>query len=73
MTNNTHMIVMRKAMWVSYTNYRGETGTRRISPRSLRFGASEFHPEPQWLLTALDLERDVEREFALKDMKPKPL
>lgn len=52
---------------ISYTNYRGETSVRRIIPKSVRFGSTEWHPEPQWLLLAWDDDKQVDREFALKD------
>ena len=52
---------------IDYTNWRGETSKRTIKPKYIWFGATEWHPEPQWLLTAFDLEKDAERDFALKD------
>lgn len=52
-----------------YRNYRGEEGYRRVRPISLRFGVSEWHAEPQWLLKAEDLEKGSEREFAMRDVK----
>lgn len=51
----------------TYTNYRGETSVRRITPLGLRFGSTEWHPEPQWLMTAYDHDKDANRDFALKD------
>lgn len=48
-----------------YRNHRGEEGYRRVRPISLRYGTSDYYKEPQWLLLALDLEKDAEREFAL--------
>jgi hypothetical protein len=52
------------AVKCTYTNYRGETATRRISPISVRFGSTEWHPEEQWLLLAFDHDKQAEREFA---------
>lgn len=52
---------------LTYTNYRGETALRTILPKSIRYGSTEWHPEPQWLLLALDVEKNADREFALKD------
>lgn len=52
-----------------YKNFRGEEAYRRVRPISLRYGTSEFHHESTWLLLAEDLERGVEREFALKDAR----
>lgn len=55
--------------WVTltYTNWRGETNERAIKPLRIWFGSTEWHPEPQWLLTAIDKDKDAERDFALKD------
>lgn len=53
-----------------YKNWRGEIFTRKIQPIRLEFGATEWHPEPQWLLVATDIEKNVERSFALKDFNP---
>lgn len=52
---------------LTYTNYRGETSQRRITPRSVYFGSTEWHPEPQWLLTAYDHDKQEYRAFALND------
>ncbi len=53
---------------IRYTNYRGETAMRIIVPKRIWFGATEWHPEPQWLLDALDVEKNADRSFALKDI-----
>ena len=57
-----------KEILIRYTNYRGETALRRIIPISLRFGSTQWHPEPQWLLEAFDLDRRAARAFAFKDI-----
>jgi hypothetical protein len=57
---------------LTYTNYRGETAVRSIVPRSVRYGSTEWHPEPQWLLLAHDTEKNADREFALKDFGMPP-
>jgi hypothetical protein len=64
------LIENQPTLSVIYTNYRGETAIRKIQPKSIRFGSTEWHPEPQWLLLALDIEKNADREFALHDMKP---
>ncbi|MBD8554895.1 hypothetical protein IFT84_10205 [Rhizobium sp. CFBP 8762] len=51
-----------------YTNWRGEYGIRTAVPMRVWFGTSEWHKEPQWLLTAWDIEKNAAREFALCDM-----
>lgn len=54
-----------------YVNWRGERALRRASgPYSIRYGSSRYHPEPQFLLSATDLERGQPREYALRDMLP---
>jgi hypothetical protein len=53
---------------IRYTNYRGHTDDRRIIPVGIRFGSTEWHPDEQWLLDAFDVDRGVDRSFALKDV-----
>ena len=58
-----------KRYLIRYTNYRGETADRLIEPLQHRYwGRTEYHPEYQWLIKALDVQRGVDRTFALKDM-----
>lgn len=54
---------------ILYKNYKGEIAWRSILPKKIWFGVTEWHPEPQWLLDAEDLERHVQRSFALKDIQ----
>jgi hypothetical protein len=58
---------MSRDLPVRYTNHRGETRVRRIVPLGVRFGATKWHPQPQWLLKCLDVEKGQEREFGLMD------
>ena len=58
--NNTVTII--------YTNWRGETAERTIIPIKIWFGSNEWHKEEQWLLKAMDTEKNAERDFALKDI-----
>lgn len=51
-----------------YTNWRGKFEQRTIRPRKVWFGKTDWHPEPQWLLTGFDVEKDAERDFAIKDI-----
>lgn len=51
-----------------YVNYKGEKSHRRISPRFIRYGTSQWHAAPQWLMQAMDLDKADLREFAMKDM-----
>lgn len=60
---------LRKAVGIVYTNYRGETARRKIIPQRLWFGATKWHPDEQWLLDAIDVEKKSQRSFALRDIK----
>ena len=62
-------VTVDRSVLIRYTNYRGECSVRRILPQRLEFVSSEWHPEPQWVLHALDLDRGVERSFALRDVE----
>jgi hypothetical protein len=42
---------------------------REIIPERIWFGATEWHPEPQWLLDAIDVEKNALRNFAMKDIR----
>lgn len=52
----------------TYSNWKGETEDRRARPISQRYGTSEYHKEPQWLMRMFDLDKRDEREFAMNDM-----
>lgn len=51
-----------------YTNHRGETATRTVRPHSITFKATQYHPEPQWILVAWDIDKRTRRSFAMKDI-----
>ena len=53
-----------------YTNWRGETGDRRVRPHGIWFTTSKYHgDEPQWFLYATDLDKSERRMFAMKDIE----
>ena len=52
---------------LTYRNWRGEIGERTIKPRQVFFGATDWHPEPGWLLEAWDCDKQALRDFALAD------
>lgn len=58
-----------KTIKIIYTNYKNETAERTIQPIKIWFGSTQWHKDEQWLLKALDLEKNAERDFALKDIK----
>lgn len=51
-----------------YKNYRGEISRRRVHPSHVWFGSTPHHPEPQWFLQAVDLDKNLPRIFAFKDI-----
>lgn len=53
----------------TYTNWKGETELRRFIPQRMYFGSTAFHPEPQWLIEALDVDRQQPRTFTMKDFQ----
>lgn len=53
-----------------YRNWQGSTTIRTAQVIRITFGSTEWHQEPQWLLEARDLDKNVLRVFALHDMSP---
>lgn len=53
---------------IDYTNWRAERRWRRVRPVRIAFENSEWHPETQWIMHAVDLELMCNREFAMKDI-----
>ena len=60
---------LTQAVRILYTNHQGDVAWRRIIPREIVFEANQWHPQMQWILTALDLDRKAERSFALQGIK----
>lgn len=52
---------------LTYTNWRGETSDRELHLVRIWWGETEWHPEPQLLLSAFDYEKNAYRDFAVKD------
>lgn len=47
---------LKQIVNIFYTNYRGETLVRKIIPKKIWFGKTEWHPEEQWLLLSLSVK-----------------
>lgn len=58
-----------KIVIINYTNWKGVTAFRRIIPKKIFFGSTEWHKEEQWLLEAYDVDKNADRSFAIKDIK----
>lgn len=59
---------MKKTIKILYKNWKNETRYRLIEPISIEFKSTEWHPEEQWILNAIDIEKDAQRAFAIKDI-----
>ncbi|MCA1776090.1 MAG: hypothetical protein LC676_10905 [Loktanella sp.] len=60
-------IAGEKSIRFWYVNWRGETSIRTAIPVIIRFGSTVWHPRPQWILTAFDVDKREQRDFALED------
>lgn len=52
---------------VVYTNHQEAKLERSITPLSVRWGSTEYHTKPQWLLEVWDHDREALRTYALAD------
>ncbi len=58
----------KQVIEIDYTNWKGERSLRRILPLRLLWESSEWHPETQWFVHATDVDKNVERSFAVKSI-----
>jgi hypothetical protein len=56
------------AVLVLYRNHRGDVTVRHVVPCGIWHGATEWHPEPQWLMQVIDLDKNAYRTFAMRDI-----
>lgn len=79
------MQITSKTLSVLYTNYKGETSWRVVTPKmpevaliegggmsfvpSFRFGTATHHPEPTWLIDVYDHGKKAQRTFALTNIR----
>ena len=56
---------MMRSVLIDYTNWRGVRRKRVIIPQHTFWGHTTYHPEDQWLLTAVDTEDMVAKQFAM--------
>lgn len=61
---------MERVVEIDYMNWRGERRWRPIRPLAIVFATTKFHPEPQWLVEAWDVELShaMPKFFAMKDI-----
>lgn len=53
---------------IDYTNWEGERRHRLIRPIEIIFGSNNWHQVPQWLLSAVDVETNQLRTFAMESI-----
>ena len=53
---------------IDYTNHAGERRVRRIKPLRLRFGTTPRQDTARYVIDAIDVERDVERSFTVREI-----
>lgn len=58
-----------RRVFFTYTNWRGETSERQVEMYAVFWGVTIWHPEPQWMLQAFDIEKREHRIFAMRDIK----
>ena len=52
-----------------YVNHKGVRATRRVVPTRLWFGSSMYYKDRQWLLSAMDMDKQQFRTFALSKVE----
>jgi predicted DNA-binding transcriptional regulator YafY len=57
-----------RVLQFDYLNWRGESSKRIARMNSLYKGSNEYHKDNQWIMVGIDLEKNQERHFAVKDM-----
>ena len=59
---------MGETLKFKYKNWQGVVGVRNVKPIRVWYGKTEYHKGKQWFLKAQDLDKNAERDFALKDV-----
>mgnify|MGYP000948503312 FL=1 len=62
----------KQIIFFVYKNWQGKVGYRKAVPLPnvpLEFKSTEWHPEPQWIITMYDFDRQDRRGFAMKDIQ----
>ena len=57
-----------KPLKFEYVNWKREKAVRSVRPIEIWYGKTQWHPKEGWLLKALDLEKNEERNFSVKDI-----
>ena len=57
-----------KHLKFEYVNWEGKKAIREVEPIEIWYGKTEWHKKDGWLLKAIDVKKQAERDFALKDI-----
>lgn len=57
-----------KTLTFEYINWEGKQAIRTVKPIQLWYGSTQWHPQEGWLLKALDIEKNEERDFSVTDI-----
>jgi len=57
-------------IYFQYKNYKDETDQRKLSPRSIHYGSTQYHKKRQWIFSAFDFSKNAIRDFAVDDITP---
>lgn len=58
----------KQSVRVLYCNHQNEVAIRNICPIQFYWGSTTFYPAEQWLLRCDDMDKCIERTFALKNI-----
>lgn len=64
---------INKKLKILYKNWKGVTSLRNIEVRSIWKGETDYHKGEQYFVTALDLDKNKTRDFAINDIINIPL
>lgn len=53
---------------ILYTNWKGVTSIRYIIPQEIYFDNSEWYEGDQWLMDAIDVDKNAQRTFAMSNI-----
>ncbi len=59
----------RRIIEILYTGETGDLAKCRILPIRIFFGKTPWHDHEQWILEAHDIETELDRAFALKEIQ----
>lgn len=57
-----------RAISFVYRNWKGEVRERKVVPLEFVFGCDNYHRNQQWLMHAIDCEKNARRTFAFEDI-----